>query len=65
MEELINSFIEKEQKQLSVYLAFNLEREIRDLSEATAKELEELKELEKIINPCPLNLENGDTGKPS
>jgi hypothetical protein len=65
LEELINSFIEKEQKQLSEYLAIHLERELRDLSEATAKELEELKELEKIINPCPINLENKDTGKPS
>ena len=64
-EELINSFIEKEQKELSGFLAFHLERELCDLAEATAKELEELEELEKIINPCPLNPENKDTGKPS
>ena len=65
LEELIKTFIEKEQKELSEFLEFNLERELRDLAEATAKELEELKELEKIINPCPVNPENKDTGKPS
>ena len=65
LEELIKTFIEKEQKELSEFLDFHLERELRALAEATAKELEELEELEKIINPCPLNPENRDTGKPS
>ena len=65
LEELIKTFIEKEQKELSEFLDFHLERELRALAEATAKELEELEELEKIINPCPLNPENRDTEKPS
>jgi hypothetical protein len=65
LEELIKTFIEKEQKELSEFLDFHLERELHALAEATAKELEELEELEKIINPCPLNPENRDTEKPS
>ena len=62
LEELIKALTEKELEEITELLDSTLERELRDLAEATAKELEEL---EEIINPRPLTPEKKDTEKPS
>jgi hypothetical protein len=62
LEELIKALTEKELKELSQPISYDLERELREFAEASKKELEELFEIAK---PCHLIHLIKDTEKPS
>ena len=62
LEEFIKALTEKELKELSEPISYDLERELREFAEASKKELEELFEIAK---PCHLIHLIKDTGKPS
>jgi hypothetical protein len=62
LEEFIKALTEKEFKELSEPISYDLERELREFAEASQKELEELFEIAK---PCHLIHSMKDTEKPS
>ena len=63
LEELIKALTKKELSQLiEPFDSYNLETELREFAEASARELEELFE---IANPCPETPEIKNTEKPS
>ena len=62
LEEFIKALTEKELKELSEPISYDLKRELREFAEASKRELEELFEIAK---PCHLIHLMKDTEKPS
>ena len=62
LEEFIRALTQKELKELTEPLDFNLEAELREFAESSTRELEELFEIAK---PCHLILFIKDSEKPS
>lgn len=62
LEEFIKALTQKELKELTEPLNFNLETELREFAESSTRELEELFEIAK---PCHLIHLIKDTEKPS